>query len=73
MAGRPVPYKTARYAGCVFPIWRLLNRKPAIYVGDIIALAMNLLMVNGILLRRMDLLKLPASSNSCKRQTNPTL
>ncbi len=51
MAGRPVPYKTARYAGCVFPIWRLLNRKPAIYVGDIIALAMNLLMVNGILLR----------------------
>ncbi|MGB9436269.1 MAG: hypothetical protein WBQ89_28725 [Candidatus Acidiferrum sp.] len=28
-----------------------LNRKPAIYVGNIIGLVMNLLMVNGILVR----------------------
>jgi hypothetical protein len=28
----------------------LLNRKPTIYVGNIIGLAMNLLMVNGILM-----------------------
>jgi MtN3 and saliva related transmembrane protein len=28
----------------------LLNRKPPIYVGNIIGLAMNLLMVNGILI-----------------------
>jgi len=39
-------------------IYGLLNRKPAIYAGNIIGLVMNLLMVNGILMNRMDLLKL---------------
>jgi uncharacterized protein with PQ loop repeat len=32
-------------------VYGLLNRKPAIYVGNTIGLVMNLLMVNGILLR----------------------
>ena len=32
-------------------IYGLLNRKPAIYVGNIIGLAMDLLMVNGILIQ----------------------
>jgi hypothetical protein len=32
-------------------VYGLLNRKPAIYVGNIIGLVMNLLMVNGILMR----------------------
>jgi hypothetical protein len=31
-------------------IYGLLNRKPAIHVGNIIGLVTNLLMVNGILL-----------------------
>ena len=31
-------------------VYGLLNRKPAIYVGNIIGLAVNLLMVNGILM-----------------------
>jgi MtN3 and saliva related transmembrane protein len=31
-------------------IYGLLNRKPAIYAGNIIGLVMNLLMVNGILM-----------------------
>ena len=31
-------------------VMRLLHRKPAIYVGNIIGLVMNLLMVNGILI-----------------------
>ncbi len=37
-------------ASLLWLVYGLLNRKPAIYVGNIIALAMNLLMVNGILL-----------------------
>jgi hypothetical protein len=31
-------------------VYGLLNRKPAIYVGNLISLAMNSLMVNGILM-----------------------
>ena len=37
-------------ASLLWVIYGLLNRKPAIYVGNIIGLLMNLLMVNGILL-----------------------
>ena len=37
-------------ASLLWVIYGLLNRKPAIYVGNIIGLVMNLLMVNGILL-----------------------
>jgi MtN3 and saliva related transmembrane protein len=37
-------------ASLLWLVYGLLNRKPAIYVGNIIALAMNLLMVNGILM-----------------------
>ena len=36
-------------ANLLWLIYGLLNRKPAIYVGNIIGLVMNLLMVNGIL------------------------
>jgi len=35
-------------AGLLWLIYGLLNRKAAIYAGKILALAMNLLMVNGI-------------------------
>ncbi len=45
-------------ASLLWVIYGLLNRKPAIYAGNIIGLVMNLLMVNGILMNRMDLLKL---------------
>jgi MtN3 and saliva related transmembrane protein len=40
------------YAGAslLWLIYGLLNRKPAIYVGNLISLVMNLLMVNGILM-----------------------
>jgi MtN3 and saliva related transmembrane protein len=37
-------------ASLLWVSYGLLNRKPAIYVGNIIGLAMNLLMVNGILM-----------------------
>ena len=37
-------------ASLLWVIYGLLNRKPAIYAGNIIALVMNLLMVNGILM-----------------------
>ena len=37
-------------ANLLWVIYGLLNRKPAIYVGNIIGLVMNLLMVNGILM-----------------------
>ena len=37
-------------ASLLWVIYGLLNRKPAIYVGNIIGLVMNLLMVNGILM-----------------------
>jgi MtN3 and saliva related transmembrane protein len=37
-------------ASLLWLVCGLLNRKPAIYIGNIIALAMNLLMVNGILM-----------------------
>jgi MtN3 and saliva related transmembrane protein len=37
-------------ASLLWVSYGLLNRKPAIYVGNIIGLATNLLMVNGILL-----------------------
>lgn len=37
-------------ASLLWVIYGLLNRKPAIYVGNIIGLLMNVLMVNGILL-----------------------
>jgi uncharacterized protein with PQ loop repeat len=37
-------------ASLLWVLYGLLNRKPAIYVGNIIGLAMNLLMVNGILM-----------------------
>jgi MtN3 and saliva related transmembrane protein len=37
-------------ASLLWLVYGLLNRKPAIYVGNIIALAMNLLMVKGILM-----------------------
>jgi len=37
-------------ATLLWVVYGLLNRKPAIYAGNIIGLAMNLLMVNGILL-----------------------
>jgi hypothetical protein len=38
-------------ASLLWVTYGLLNRKPAIYVGNIIGLVMNLLMVNGILIR----------------------
>jgi MtN3 and saliva related transmembrane protein len=37
-------------ASLLWILYGLLNRKPAIYVGNIISLVMNLLMVNGILM-----------------------
>ena len=37
-------------ASLLWVTYGLLNRKPAIYVGNLIGLMMNLLMVNGILL-----------------------
>ena len=37
-------------ATLLWVVYGLLNRKPAIYAGNIIGLAMNLLMVNGILM-----------------------
>jgi len=37
-------------ASLLWVIYGLLNRNPAIYVGNIIGLAMDLLMVNGILM-----------------------
>jgi len=37
-------------ASLLWVTYGLLNRKPAIYVGNIIGLVMNLLMVNGILM-----------------------
>jgi MtN3 and saliva related transmembrane protein len=37
-------------ASLLWVIYGLLNRKPAIYVGNIIGLVMDLLMVNGILM-----------------------
>ena len=37
-------------ASLLWLVYGLLNRKPAIYVGNMIALVMNLLMVNGILM-----------------------
>ena len=37
-------------ASLLWVIYGLLNRKPAIYAGNIIGLMMNLLMVNGILM-----------------------
>jgi MtN3 and saliva related transmembrane protein len=37
-------------ASLLWLVYGLLNRKPAIYVGNMIALVMNGLMVNGILL-----------------------
>ena len=37
-------------ASLLWLVYGLLNRKAAIYVGNMIALAMNLLMVNGILM-----------------------
>jgi MtN3 and saliva related transmembrane protein len=37
-------------ASLLWLVYGLLNRKAAIYVGNIIALIMNLLMVNGILI-----------------------
>jgi MtN3 and saliva related transmembrane protein len=36
-------------ASSLWLVYGLLNRKPAIYVGNSIALVMNVLMVNGIL------------------------
>ena len=37
-------------ATLLWVVYGFLNRKPAIYVGNIIGLTMNLLMVNGILM-----------------------
>jgi MtN3 and saliva related transmembrane protein len=37
-------------ASLLWVIYGMLNRKPAIYAGNIIGLGMNLLMVNGILM-----------------------
>jgi len=37
-------------ASLLWVTYGLLNRKPAIYVGNIIGLVMNALMVNGILM-----------------------
>jgi MtN3 and saliva related transmembrane protein len=37
-------------ASLLWLVYGLLNRKAAIYVGNIIALIMNLLMVNGIVM-----------------------
>ena len=37
-------------ASLLWVVYGLLNRKPAIYVGNIIGLAVNLLMLNGILM-----------------------
>jgi MtN3 and saliva related transmembrane protein len=37
-------------ASLLWLVYGLLNRKAAIYVGNMIALVMNLLMVNGILM-----------------------
>ncbi|MGA8740835.1 MAG: SemiSWEET transporter [Terracidiphilus sp.] len=38
-------------ANLLWIVYGLLNRKPAIYVGNIVGLVMNLLMVNGILMK----------------------
>ena len=38
-------------ATALWIIYGLLNRNPAIYLGNAIGLAMNLLMVNGILMK----------------------
>jgi MtN3 and saliva related transmembrane protein len=38
------------FASLLWVIYGMLNRKAAIYVGNIIGLAMDLLMVNGILI-----------------------
>jgi MtN3 and saliva related transmembrane protein len=38
-------------ASLLWVVYGLLNRKPAIYVGNIIGLVRNLLMENGILMR----------------------
>jgi MtN3 and saliva related transmembrane protein len=37
-------------ASMLWTLYGLLNRKPAVYVGNFISLLMNLLMVNGILI-----------------------
>jgi MtN3 and saliva related transmembrane protein len=37
-------------ASLLWLIYGLLNRKPSIWIGNLIALVMNLLMVNGILM-----------------------
>lgn len=37
-------------ASLLWVIYGLLNRKPAIYAGNVIGLVMNLLMVSGILM-----------------------
>ncbi len=53
-------------ASLLWLVYGLLNRKAAIYVGNIIALIMNLLMVNGILMHAVvDLL----SVRSCHQQS----
>ena len=53
-------------ASLLWLVYGLLNRKAAIYVGNIIALIMNLLMVNGMLMHAVvDLL----SVRSCHQQS----
>src|SRR5215467_2549434 len=37
-------------ASMLWAVYGLLNRKPAVYVGNFISILMNLLMVNGILI-----------------------
>jgi hypothetical protein len=46
----------------------LLNRKPAIYAGNIVGLVMNLLMVNGILMNADGLTEMSSISKSGRRE-----
>jgi MtN3 and saliva related transmembrane protein len=51
-SGQSLPTRSIfALATLLWPVYGLLNRKPAIYVGNTIGLVMNLLMVNSILLR----------------------
>ncbi len=47
---RSIADDLVNFASLLWLVYGLLNQKPAIYVGNMIALAMDVLMVNGILM-----------------------
>src|SRR5580692_8715737 len=55
-------------ASLLWVIYGLLNRKPAIYAGNIVGLVMNLLMVNGILMNADGLTEMSSISKSGRRE-----